>query len=180
MTATPDPTAADLASVMDPHASARAVATAARRLAGVPASTWTRITVDPAFSLVHRRLCVFELVRRQVRPGMTAAQVAASLDRPAWLRDEDVRELGDVGGRPVPVSPQAGDTVTVIDVLPDPDPCAGRWAIYLRWHGPVERGALAALLRDPATPSPAAGAVLAEVGLLPTAAEIDALVDAPA
>jgi hypothetical protein len=173
----PERTAGDLALVMDPLTDAHAVAMAARRLVAVPAQTWKRVADDPAYSLLHRRLCVFELVRRHVQAGMTAARIAVLLDRPAWLRDADVRELGDIGGRPAPVSLAAGDTVTVIDVLPGPAPSSRPWSIYLRWHGMVERAALAAQLRDPATPSAAAGAVLAEIALLPTVADIDAIVD---
>jgi hypothetical protein len=162
--------------VMDPRTTPAAVARAARRLVAVPPQTWQRVANDSTFSLLHRRLCVFELVRRHVQPGMTAARIATLLDRPTWLRDAAVRELGDIGGLPVPVSLAAGDTVTVIDVLPDPDPSAMPWALYLRWHGAVDRAALSALLRDPATPTPAATAVLAEIGLPPTLAEIDAIV----
>jgi hypothetical protein len=166
----------DLAVVRDPLAPARVVAAAARRLVGVPASIWTGVANDPAYPLVHRRLCVFELMRRHVQSGMTAAQVAALLGRPAWLADADLRDLGDIGGRPVPLSLPPGDTVTVIDVLPDPDPTATPWAVYLRWHGVVERAALSALLRDPAASNAAGPAVLAEIAFLPTVAEIDNLV----
>ncbi len=167
----------DLAVVQDPLAPARTVAAAARRLVGAPASTWARVANDPAYPLVHRRLCVFELMRRHVQSGMTAAQVAVLLGRPTWLADADLRELGDIGGRPVPLSLPAGDTVMVIDVLPDPDPTATPWAVYLRWHGVVERAALSALLRDPAASNAAGPTVLAEIGFLPTVAEIDSLVE---
>lgn len=166
----------DLAVVLDPLAPARTVAEAARRLVGVPASTWSRIANDPTYPLVHRRLCIFELLRRHAQPGTTAARIAVLLDHPTWLSDAHVRELGDIGGRPVPLSLSSDDTVTVIDVLPDPDPAAMPWAAYLRWHGFVERASLSALLRDPANSSPAGAAVLEEIGLLPTVAEIDAIV----
>lgn len=167
-----EPTSArqrDVPTVLDPATPASDVMQAARRVADadMPAEVWARVANDPAYSALHRRVCVFELFRRHVRPGSTTTDIARLLDRPTWLLDEHVRELQDVGGRLPPVTLNAEDSVFAIDVLPGSAPVIDLWSVYLRMRGRVDRDAFSALLRGNARSGTEGGAVVVEIGFLP-------------
>src|SRR6266487_6106447 len=89
-----------LAIVRDPKADEAALRQAIKELAGteVPPEIWAEIANDPTYSLVHRRLSVFELCRRHVRAGMKVSALAPLLHGALWLDDRDVRLVEDVSG----------------------------------------------------------------------------------
>ena len=157
-----------VSTLLDAAASVPDVTNAARRVADtdISATAWAKLANDPAYSPLHRRICVFELFRRHVHPGSTAANIASLLDRPTWLLDEHVRELEDIGGRVPPVTLNADDSVFAIDVLPPTAPVSDLWSIYLRMRGQLDRDAFSGLLRGTAPAGPEAGAVVLEIGFV--------------
>ena len=113
----------------------------------------------------RRRRAVVELFRRQVRPGMTLAELARVLDDPDWLRDDDLSVVDVLGGK-IPVSWTLEDTVLVLGVLPGlPDDPA--WSIYLRVEGKLELADVLAVLHGRDAPPEVAGAEIREIGFEP-------------
>jgi len=108
---------------------------------------------------------VVELFRRQVRPGMTLADLARVLGDAAWLRDEDLSVVDVLGGK-IPVSWTLEDTVLVLGVLPGLPDDPG-WSIYLRVAGKLELADVLALLRGRDAPPAVARAEILEVGFEP-------------
>jgi hypothetical protein len=159
---------ADARILSDPAAPEAEVADAAQRIADadMPAPRWAAIANNPAFALAHRRIAAFELLRRHLRPGMTARDISRLLARPTWLADAHIHLLEDIGGRPPPVTMTGEDSVFRIDVLPGPEPVIALWSVYLRLRGMVGRDALSAVLRL-GTINDASDAVVLEVAALP-------------
>src|SRR6266576_23758 len=52
---------------------------------GEPAAFWAKLANNTSVEPSCRRVCVLELFRRHVRPGMSLGQVADLLDNPTWL-----------------------------------------------------------------------------------------------
>jgi hypothetical protein len=158
----------DARNLTDRTAPVAEVEAAARRIADadMPSARWAAIADDPSFGLAHRRIAAFELLRRHLRPGMTARDISGLLGRPGWLEDRHIQLLQDIGGRPPPVAMTAGDSVFRIDVLPGPEPVIALWSVYLRMQGAVDRDAFSAVLRLGAE-NDAAAAVVLEVAALP-------------
>ena len=121
---------------------------------------------DGTSDISERRAAVFELFHRYVHTGSTIVDVARLLNRPIWLRDEDVRSVEDVSGRPPPVALNASDTVFALDVLPGVTPVRELWTVYLRICGHVERRLFSKVLRGETDPTALPGASVLEVGYL--------------
>jgi hypothetical protein len=130
------------------------------------ADALAKIANDAMSDTSDRRAAVFELFKRYVRTGSTIVDVACLLNRPTWLRDEDVRLVEDVGGRPPPVALTASDTVFALDVLPGVAPVRDLWTVYLRICGHVERHLFSKVLRGETDPTALPGASVLEVGFL--------------
>jgi len=106
---------------------------------------WSQIANDQQYSNFHRKSAVFQLFRRHVRAGMNLSEFAHLLERPIWLRPEDV-QLVDVLDGKIPVDLVAQDTVFVIKVLPQSGKEVS--SIYLRIHGKVSKKSLLSLIWD--------------------------------
>jgi hypothetical protein len=127
-----------------------------------PPQFWSRMANAPDYPIFHRRLCVFQLFRRHVHPGMKLSELASLLDRPTWLRDEDVQMVSVLAGK-LPVQWTLADTVIVLAVFPEaPQEEAG--AIYLRLAGKVAVNDFLRLVRGCAASSAVGEAVILEVG----------------
>ena len=123
------------------------------------------IAGSDAHSPERRRRAVVELFRRQVRPGMTLAELARVLDDPDWLRDDDLSVVDVLGGK-IPVSWTLEDTVLVLGVLPGLPDDPG-WSIYLRVAGKLELGEVLALLHGGTAPPEVERAEILEIGFEP-------------
>jgi hypothetical protein len=79
---------------------------------------WTRIANDSSYSTFHRRCAVFQLFKRHVHVGMRLSELAHLLDHPTWLGAGDIHLVEYVGGY-IPVRPNIGDTVFLLEFLPE-------------------------------------------------------------
>jgi hypothetical protein len=123
---------------------------------------WTDLANSPDFGKIRRGHCVMQLFRRHVPPGTKLSGLGRVLDRPDWLRDEDVDVVADLGGK-VPVRWTLEDTVFVLRVVPE---LPGKSeAVYLRVSGKVDRGAFLKALRGQEVDPGTADATVLEIGI---------------
>ncbi len=156
-----------VSTIVDRHALIESVRTAITNFAKTPQpSFWIEIANDPTYSLVHRRLCVFELFRRHVRVGMKLRRMNEVLGDPKWLQDGDIHLVRIVVGW-IPVELQSGDSVFCIWVLPEP----GRESVlvYLRVSGDVPSGDFDRLLLE--KDDSAGASINRELGVVEIAAD---------
>jgi hypothetical protein len=62
------------------------------------ASFWIDIVNDSKYSTRHRGYCLVQFFRRHVHAGMPLGQLAASLERAPWLREDHVYEFFALAG----------------------------------------------------------------------------------
>lgn len=127
-----------------------------------PAGFWARIANDPSYPRNRRRQSVFQLLYRHLRVPTVLGALAGLLAGAAWLQEQDISVLGDVGGH-VPVTPTFGGTVLVIDVLP----ADHHWLIYVSVLEQVDAADAFRLLREPSRGGPAASLRVTEIGFSP-------------
>jgi hypothetical protein len=90
--------------ISDPSVTKQALEAAINQLSGTsePPSFWSSIANDPQYSDDHRRIAVFQLFKRHVRPGRTISEVAATLNKPTWLKEENLAIVERIHGK-IPV-----------------------------------------------------------------------------
>lgn len=137
-----------------------------------PPSFWRDIAERPEISLQHRRICVWQLLKRHVSAGMRLKDVGAMLRPATWLKDKDVCKPGVIAGR-VPLQPYPpSDAIIFLFVLPE-ERSPGRITVFLRLCGTdasLSEESLARTLRgEPA--SPAVGNLVISEIAVPVAAE---------
>jgi len=115
-------TSLSLEQIADKHSSEKKLIDAIRNLGPVkePADFWIKISNDNSYSKFHRRHCIFQLFYRHIQPGMSLSSLATIFNKPHCLHENDIYVIEDLGGH-IPVSISAGDTILVINVLPEND-----------------------------------------------------------
>jgi hypothetical protein len=155
--------------ISDPQASRVQLLEALRQL-GPPdelSSFWSAIANDPRFSQDHRRRALFELMRRHVQAPLSVGSLAAILDHPTWLEDDDVVLIERVGGK-IPVQFNFDDTILVLRVFPGlGDGRLRYWSIYVRVEGHVERRQLYLVLKGESEDAAVSNARVVEYALVP-------------
>ena len=86
---------------------------------GEPAAFWAKLANNTNLDTVCRRVCVLELFRRHVRPGMSLGEVAALLENPTWLDESVVTDFALYSGY-VPLRICPGERAFGIDALSKP------------------------------------------------------------
>jgi hypothetical protein len=77
---------------------------------GEPAAFWAELANNADLEASCRRVCVLELFRRHVQPGMSLDEVADILDGPTWLEESDVTDFAQYSGYvPLPLTQGDGD-----------------------------------------------------------------------
>jgi len=110
-----------------------------------PPEFWSKVANDHGYSPFHRRKCIFELFKRHIKAGISLAGLAATLDKPTWLKRENVVIVTRLGGK-LPFSWSSQDTVVMIY----PDLPQGNYsAIYLKiGHKELQAENIFTLLKD--------------------------------
>ena len=127
---------------------------------------WIAIAEDPTYPRSHRRHSIFQLFKRHVKPGMTLASLGQLLGQPAWLAEQDITMVEDLGGS-IPVRLSFDNTVLVLAILPDSAPHTDRWQIYLSVQGHVDLGEVWQVLQGRETNSATGATPILEVGFSP-------------
>jgi hypothetical protein len=87
--------------------------------ANEPPQYWSRIANDAHYQRFQRRMAVYQLFKRHVHVGMRLSELNPLLQRPTWLRTDDISVFKELIGK-IPVHWNFDDTVLVIRFLPDP------------------------------------------------------------
>jgi hypothetical protein len=119
--------------IADKRASKQELLAAVRTLHDVvePPSFWSDIANDAEYSSDHQRICIFQLFSRHVHAGMTLLQLAAVLNKPRWLKRENIMKITSLYGK-VPVLFNLEDSIFAIRPGLPPENYS---AIYLRIRG---------------------------------------------
>ena len=131
-----------------------------------PPGFWTNIANSHEHAIRHRRLSVFCLFGRHVKPRMRLSELATMLKDSTWFNDEDITVVEDLGGH-IPVQLTHDDTVFVLSILPTMPPPSEYWAIFLRVSGRVDRNSFVRLLRGGEVDEQTREAFILEVGFVP-------------
>lgn len=153
--------------IADPGVSEADLVDAIAQLGAVtePASFWARLANDSHRSPTQRRLYIFQLFHRHVRPGMSLSQLALILDKPAWLTREVLEMIEDLGGT-IPVRLTDDNTVFVLRVSPECE-TSPIWAVYVSVTGKHSANELYALLHGNAVDARVAQARILQIGFSP-------------
>ena len=82
---------------------------------GEPPQFWASIADDPRYTKKHRMLCIHQLVKRHVRPGMTLRQMALQLNGATWVNPNEVWHFSIIGGYvPVDGDPNRDDIFSLL------------------------------------------------------------------
>lgn len=132
--------------ITNSNAEPRAVRAAITDLGSITtlATFWSQIANNKHYTIEHRQLCFFQLLRRHAHEGMTLGDLAKRLDRPTWIRAEDVQKILIVAGL-MPINVREEGTSFGICVLrPSEGDVPGFW---MRIAGTITKEELIALLR---------------------------------
>jgi hypothetical protein len=111
-----------------------------------PPQLWAALANSPQVPIALRRECVMQLFRRHVRPGMKLSDLTATLDHPAWLRQNHVCDWKQAAGSFwIPVNITAHDSTFSVLPFREHDVAA---AIYLRVSGHITAKEFVKLLRE--------------------------------
>jgi hypothetical protein len=127
--------------ISNPTTEMQTLAEALKKLGEVsePPTFWSGIANNDAFTRDHRRMIVFQLFIRHIKNGITLKALAEILDRPSWLRLENISIVKEIAGK-IPVTFDFNDTILVIDALPEvPGDQDSNWTIYLRIEGKINK-----------------------------------------
>lgn len=78
---------------------------------------WNRIANDKGYSLYHRRRAITQLFKRHFHTGMRVGNLAAVLDHPRWLNENDTHVVINPFGF-IPARGNPNDIVFSLTVLP--------------------------------------------------------------
>lgn len=149
--------------IADKHVDQQTLLSAIHALGDVvePPAFWSAIANDPEYRPDHRRICVFQLFKRHAREGMHVYQLAHTLDKPTWLKAENIFIVRSLHGK-IPVALTPDDTVFFIRIgLPTDN----NSAVYMRIAGKdLDQKDLFNVLKDLTDDQKHGDAIVLEIG----------------
>ena len=128
-----------LSVIADPTTDLETVVTSVKKLGDVDESPafWTRIANDNSFSAQHRRIFIFQLFLRHVKNEITLRQFSKILDKPSWLKIENISVVRELAGK-IPITFDMKNTILAIAIFPEISSSRfSHWTIYLKIEGKI-------------------------------------------
>jgi hypothetical protein len=156
--------------IADKNCSEEQLITAITNLGPVKESPqfWIGIAENDAFSLLHRRHCIFQLFYRHVTQGMTLASLAMLLNKPLWLAENDITVVEDIGGH-IPVKLSFENSVVVLNILTGKSADLNRWQIYISVNNKTDAKNFFKLISGASTNRDTEDLKIIEIGFSPPA-----------
>jgi len=97
---------------------------------------WSDIANSKEYTKRHRRVAVFELIKRHVTPGMYLSQLTDIFDKPTWLENRNLNHILVIAAT-VPLKKFSPGTLFSLKVLPGQ--AENRLIVYWRISGDISR-----------------------------------------